>query len=426
MSSYYGPSGGNNRGGDRRGGGDRDRRREDHRGGGGGNRRGGYDDRDRDRDRYGGDRDRDRGYRDHNRDRYGDRGGGGGYRDNRGGSGGGGGGGGGYHRRGDRGDSGRGGGGGRSRGRGGGRGRGGPPLPIPKEALSNLIPARVTPNFRFYQYGLDGSNIEGKLIDSRRRKAELLNVGLFDAQQGLLARNGMSMKDIDDMRRVTFFEGSFMFTARRVPFLDTVPFSLVGSKEKNVSADSQNVPIMDNGDCMTVTAINVMTAPELITMGTSQGSKGGQLKEDSSTIHVEKRCANCSMAFTSMQALMHHCQTTGHQPVRAADEKDVEPANNELFTSFCNVALQRAMGERMARWGKEYIDPKNWTEPTDKQGRSLGVRIFRAYVSASLWNGRWWMMEDGEYWSIEVLYCYLGLFAPSMVLLVSFRFAHMC
>jgi len=41
-----------------------------------------------------------------------------------------------------------------------------------------------------------------------------------------------------------------------------------------------------------------------------------------------------------------------------------------------NVALQKAMGERMARWGREYIDPKNWTEPTDRNGRSMGVRIF--------------------------------------------------
>jgi hypothetical protein len=37
------------------------------------------------------------------------------------------------------------------------------------------------------------------------------------------------------------------------------------------------------------------------------------------------------------------------------------------------------MGERMARWGREYIDPKSETEPVDRNGRSLGVKVFRAY-----------------------------------------------
>ena len=64
-----------------------------------------------------------------------------------------------------------------------------------------MIPAAVTANFRFYQYGLDGSNAGGKIIDSRRRKGELLNIGLFDEKEGLLARNGMETKDIENPTR---------------------------------------------------------------------------------------------------------------------------------------------------------------------------------------------------------------------------------
>ena len=30
--------------------------------------------------------------------------------------------------------------------------------------------------------------------------------------------------------------------------------------------------------------------------------------------------------------------------------------------------------------GREYIDPKTFTEPTDRDGRSLGVRVFKAYT----------------------------------------------
>ena len=56
-----------------------------------------------------------------------------------------------------------------------------------------------------------------------------------------------------------------------------------------------------------------------------------------------------------------------------------QPAGMELFASFTNLALQRALGERLARWGNEYIDPMSMKEPTDKSGRSLGVRVYEAY-----------------------------------------------
>ena len=55
------------------------------------------------------------------------------------------------------------------------------------------------------------------------------------------------------------------------------------------------------------------------------------------------------------------------------------PANMELFTAFVNLALQRALGERLARWGTEFIDPLTCNEPVDKQGRSMGVRVYEAY-----------------------------------------------
>eukprot|EP00957_Ditylum_brightwellii_P209374 15361472-Ditylum_brightwellii.AAC.1 len=34
----------------------------------------------------------------------------------------------------------------------------------------------------------------------------------------------------------------------------------------------------------------------------------------------------------------------------------------------------------MARWGREYIDPKSFQEPTGRDGQSLGVKVFKAYT----------------------------------------------
>ena len=237
------------------------------------------------------------------------------------------------------------------------------------EASANIIVADVTNNFRFYHYGIDGSRGGGGAIDSRRRKAQLFQLGMFDKDQGILARNGMSPKEIDDFRRITFFEGSFCYTSRPIPFLDKTPYSLVGNR-----IEGCNAPNSDNGDTMTVTSIHAYKAPDNITGSAVKSSKDG--------IAVDLRCADYTAAFKTKEALLAHCKSTGHTPAMDLDDKDVKAATTEQFIGFCNVTLQRAMGERMARWGREYIDPKSWTEPTDRNGRSMGVRIFRAFVSS--------------------------------------------
>jgi hypothetical protein len=180
----------------------------------------------------------------------------------------------------------------------------------------------------------------------------------------------MSPKDIENLRRIVFFEGSYIMTGREIPYMDNFPFALVGNKNGSLSAHP-GTPEMANGDYMTVTGLQAKGAPEALAL------RGAQ--DDAHTLAVDLRCASCNSAFDNVGALLSHCKMTGHEPQRVV--AGAEPCNFETLMTFCNVALQRAMGERMARWGKEYIDPKNWEEPKDKQGRSLGVRIFRAYVS---------------------------------------------
>lgn len=228
--------------------------------------------------------------------------------------------------------------------RGGGRaaaGRGrGPTIPAPREALSNLIMANVTHHFKFFQYGLDASTMSGTMIDSRRRRSELFYQGLFQSK-GLLARNGMSSKDIDDLKRVVFFEGSFCFSARPIPGLkqEELPRVLVGSKERDLDGE---IPMSDNGDHMTVTNCSSYGAPVSIV-----GPKKKIPSKESQDITIDKRCSECTQGFSSLEGVMAHCKITGHK-AEFGDEV-LKPARLEIFLSFCNVVLQRAMGERMAR-----------------------------------------------------------------------------
>lgn len=266
-------------------------------------------------------------------------------------------------------------------GRGGGGGRGGPSLPTPTECLSNLMITSITPNFQFHQYGLDAvSNTNGP-VDSRRRRQELLQLGLF-GDQGLLRRNGMSPKDVESLKRVVFFEGSFIFSARPIPGLerDTLPRDIVGSKS---TGSEEELPLMDNGDSMTVTNWSAFTVPNLLRPPQPPKPACTPVKPpekektaSNATVNVSLRCADCTKAFTDLNGLKTHCQSTGHRP---QVDQELTPAALEVFTSFCNCALQRAMNERMARWGREYIDPKSAKEPKDRQGRSMGVTIYRAY-----------------------------------------------
>merc|ERR1712238_229768 len=185
------------------------------------------------------------------------------------------------------------------------------------------------------------------------------------------ARNGMSSKDIDDLKRVVFFEGSFCFSARPIPGLkqEELPRVLVGSKERDLDGE---IPMSDNGDHMIVTNCSSYGAPVSIV-----GPKKKIPSKESQDITIDKRCSECTQGFSSLEGVMAHCKITGHK-AEFGDEV-LKPARLEIFLSFCNVVLQRAMGERMARWGREYIDPKNFKDPVDKRGNTLGVRIFRAF-----------------------------------------------
>lgn len=282
---------------------------------------------------------------------------------------------------GGRSSGGRGGGGGG--GRGGGGGGGGAPKksnvgsgPPPSTTLTNVIPCQVSPNFQFFLYGIDACDKNGKVIDGRRRRLELFMKGVLDKTNGYLARKKMTKKEIENFERGIFFEGSYFFSSRAIPGLtsDKFPTCLVSASEQLKEHDEAvSCPISDNGDSLNVVHVQPYTAPSVIAGTKAEAVKGKET--------FELRCADCNSCFTSLQGLLSHCKETGHRPLYSSlsQSNDAIPSNKEVFLSFVNVALQRAMGERMARWGREYIDPKSETEPVDRNGRSLGVKVFRAY-----------------------------------------------
>lgn len=246
----------------------------------------------------------------------------------------------------------------------------------PTSCLSNLILVDVLPNFRFFLYGVSCTDRSGKMVDSRRRRQELFFKGLLDKYDGLLSRMDIPEKDMDSIKRGLFFEGSYCFSSRPIPGLEKerLPRCLVSNGVATPDADQTPPPVSENGDTITVMKVDAYLAPTSILENQDQ-----TLPESSVPLALlDGTCESCNNIFPSTDSLMSHCREKGHKPSYA--KGDEIPANKEIFLAYCNVALQRALVERMARWGREYIDPKNFTEPYSKQGKKLGVKVFRAYT----------------------------------------------
>mmetsp|Transcript_16083 Transcript_16083/g.23679 ORF Transcript_16083/g.23679 Transcript_16083/m.23679 type:complete len:944 (-) Transcript_16083:8-2839(-) len=237
-----------------------------------------------------------------------------------------------------------------SGGRGsGGRGRGGrgPSLPTKVDkAVSNVIKATATERFSFYLYSFESNT------DSRRRRLEMFDEGLgskLNAQQ----------------KRKVFFEGSVAYSAIAIPGLEksNLPKDLVkGGGGKGNKKSGKEVD-----EFLRVVNVRCLRPPPDLVLAKSQSGRGtaGMMKADS-------RCGDCDKVFPDAKALVGHCQSAGHEPVTQVPS-DAESATHAELLAYCNVVLNRALGERMARWGRAYIDPKGYEEHE-------GVRIFKSYT----------------------------------------------
>ena len=64
-------------------------------------------------------------------------------------------------------------------------------------------PQLPTPNFRFYQYGVEAVDRRRDLIDSFGRRAQLFDMGLWNGNY-----RDMSAKEKESLKRTVFFKGS--------------------------------------------------------------------------------------------------------------------------------------------------------------------------------------------------------------------------
>jgi hypothetical protein len=216
----------------------------------------------------------------------------------------------------------------------------------------------VTPNFRFYQYGIEAVDKRGDLIDSFGRRAQLFDLGLWADRY-----KDMPAKEKESLKRVVFFKGSFFYSSRPLLGLEQkdLPTTLVdGTKSE--------------GDVLRIVNVQCFTLPTEMQSGAA-ATKGEMTAMD-------RRCSHCTRAFADFYALISHCQMTGHSPVFEAADNDETPrhASPSVFLAYCNVGLTQAMSERMARWGHDFVDPKSFREPQDRNGRSHGIRVYESYV----------------------------------------------
>jgi hypothetical protein len=213
-------------------------------------------------------------------------------------------------------------------------------------------------HFSFYQYSIDATDHEEKKIDSRGRRMELFQHGVWHS---LLI--DMPTKEKNDLKRVVFFTSSLCFSARPIPGLEAskLPIDLApdGNRE---------------GDTMKIVDVTKFTIPKELPKKRSTAS------DQESDLSFDLRCSNCVQAFRDTQSLLQHCHDSGHSPVYASEADSAKPAPIEVFVSYTNLALQRAMGERLAKWGKVYIDPNAPLPAVDGRGNDMGVHIFEAYA----------------------------------------------
>ncbi|CAB9523207.1 Piwi-like protein 1 [Seminavis robusta] len=307
--------------------------RYSHYGGGGGG--GGYRGGDGDRGHGGGGRDYHGGRGHDRRDSYGRGGGGrgGGGRDFRGGRG----------------------------GRGGGRGHRGeepeePDLQDIKKVKTNKILGKLPSSFRFYYYTAAAMKNEKEQVDSRYRRRALFNKAIFD---NLLADK--SPKEKQRIRKSMFFEGSFFFSTVQVEGLEghKLPLKLVTT---------------DRGETFTVLKEQKFKCPKSMDKPKQPQALGANV------LQFEHQCSNCGMKFSDTRSLLQHCQAQSHMPVYTnPDDPTLLEPDDKFFLQYCNVALARALQDKLTKWGTEFIDPTQYTEPTDWRGNSLGITIYRAY-----------------------------------------------
>lgn len=208
-----------------------------------------------------------------------------------------------------------------------------------------MIKAALTKNFSFYLYSVETIDKKGKLIDSRSRRADLFGETFWDKWMSHL-----SPDEKKDWKRVVAFQGSFFFSARAVPGLEAANLPLeIGSNMQ--------------GETIRYVQVQHYIAPTLLATF-PQSLSTSEVAIDS------HRCRDCTATFDNPGALLQHCQDRGHAPVM--EQAGASPAATESFIAYLNIMLNRALGERLPRWGRHFYD-------ISKGKEEKGCTVYPAY-----------------------------------------------
>lgn len=194
-------------------------------------------------------------------------------------------------------------------------------------------------------------------MDSRYRRAYLFNEAIFNK---LL--KDMTKNEKKQMKEVTFFQGSYFFSARPIPGLEPDKLPL-----------RDPLLVTESGESFTVLSVTHFTKPKCF-----DGITYGLLDDE---VAFDCQCKECPRrSFPTVEELLQHCKNNNHSPMyHNAGDGDMVVADPPTFLQYVNVVLDAALSSRLAKWGNSYIDPKSWKEPTDYRGQSLGIMVYRAF-----------------------------------------------
>lgn len=185
---------------------------------------------------------------------------------------------------------------------GGGRGRGEPNIPpselracttnILKAELNNIVQdpkvachqqAEVTEGFHFYEFSINAQDSSGEVIESRRRRAFLFNLGLWE---GVL--RDLPRQDKNHLRKVVFFNGSTFYSGRQIPGLEAA----------NLPHEMDFGERGAEGDTMQIVGVRKLLAPVELQVERNE--------ENPNEIRFDNRTADGTRSFQDSQALLQH------------------------------------------------------------------------------------------------------------------------
>ena len=152
--------------------------------------------------------------------------------------------------------------------------------------ISNVMQADVCDNFQFFLYSVAVENDHGEQIESRHRRKFLFDLGLWN---GIL--RDMPDKEKDDLRRVVFFQGSFFYSARKIPGLEPQKLPMT-------------LPVTEDAEGDTIKVVQVFHYVTPKELKTEKNPDGKNLKNDE--ISFDKRCNDCAKGFVDSGALLQH------------------------------------------------------------------------------------------------------------------------